>query len=388
MNAILHAVQTLASFALVLGVLVSIHELGHYFAARWCGIGVEAFSIGFGPALKSWTDRRGTVWKISMLPLGGYVKMHGMSPTARADAAEAGEQYRAEEAFAEKHVGKRAFVAFAGPLANFLLTIVLYTGLLMAVGRQVPLPVVGDVQPGSAAARAGLLAGDRITAVDGEAIDKFTSLQRIISAAPGRDIKISVVRGAQSLVLPVHVTADASSGTPRGKLGVISGQNAFEHLGPGEAAVEGVTQTWAIGSQIVYNITQLVTGRQSAEALGGVISIADLSGKMARQGSARADLLHRHPVGQSGPGEPAAHPGAGWGTFNVLRGRSGARPAGRATGAGIWLPSRHRADRLRVRLCLVERPGARGRVALGDAPPGVAIRRSGYQASVRQAAPW
>ncbi len=285
MNAILHAAQTLASFALVLGVLVSIHELGHYFAARWCGIGVEAFSLGFGPALKSWTDRRGTVWKISLLPLGGYVKMHGMSPTARADAADAGEQYRAEEAFAEKHVGKRAFVAFAGPLANFLLTIVLYTGLLMAVGRQVPLPVVGDVQPGSAASRAGLLVGDRITAVDGVSIDKFTSLQRIISTSPGRDIRVSIVRGTQNLVLPVHVTADAASGTPRGKLGVISGQNAFERMGPGEAAIEGVTQTWAIGSQIVSNIAQLITGRQSADALGGVISIADLSGKMARQGS-------------------------------------------------------------------------------------------------------
>ena len=284
MNAILHTAQTLASFALVLGVLVSIHELGHYFAARWCGIGVEAFSLGFGPALKSWTDRRGTVWKISMLPLGGYVKMHGMSPTAQADAAESGEQYRAQEAFAEKHVGKRAFVAFAGPLANFLLTIVLFAGLLMVVGRQVPLPVVGDVQEGSAAAKAGLLVGDRITAVDGTAIDKFTSLQRIIAAAPGRDIKVSVVRGTQTLVLPVHVGADGPAGAPHGKLGVISGQAAFERVGPGQALIGGVTQTWGIGSQIVTNIAALVTGKQSADSLGGVISIADLSGKMARQG--------------------------------------------------------------------------------------------------------
>ena len=284
MNALLHAAQTLASFALVLGVLVSIHELGHYLAARWCGIGVEAFSLGFGPALKSWTDRRGTVWKLSVLPLGGYVKMHGMSPTARDDAAEAGEEYRAQEAFAEKHVGKRAFVAFAGPLANFLLTIVLYTGLFMAVGRQVPLPVVGDVQADSAAARAGLQVGDRITAVDGAAIDRFTSLQHIIAADADRDIKVSVVRGTQRLVLPVHVASDGGAGAPHGKLGVISGQAAFERMGPGEAVVEGVTQTWTIGSQIVTNIAALITGRQGPEALGGVISIADLSGKMARQG--------------------------------------------------------------------------------------------------------
>ena len=285
MHAVLHFAQTLASFALVLGVLVSIHELGHYFAARWCGIGVEAFSLGFGPALKSWTDSRGTVWKISALPLGGYVKMHGMSPTARADAAAAGEQYRAQEAFAEKHVGKRAFVAFAGPLANFLLTIVLFTGLLMAVGRQVPLPVVGDVQANSAAAHAGVLVGDRITAVDGVRIEKFTTLQHVISASAGKDIKLSVTRGAQTIVLPVHVDSDGAAGSAHGKLGVISGQAAFERLGPGEAVIEGVTQTWTIGSQIVANIAALITGKQSTEALGGVISIAHLSGQMARQGS-------------------------------------------------------------------------------------------------------
>jgi regulator of sigma E protease len=284
MNAIIHAVQTLASFALVLGVLVSIHELGHYVAARWCGIGVEAFSLGFGPALKSWTDRRGTVWKLSLLPLGGYVKMHGMSPTSRADAAESGEQYRAEEAFAEKHVGKRAFVAFAGPLANFLLAVVLYVGLLMAVGRQVPLPVVGDISPHSAAERAGLKVGDEITAVDGVRIDRFTSLQRIISADADRDIKLSVARGGQTLVLPVHVTAEPAPGGAKGKLGVVSGKAVTEPVGPLDATVEGVQQTWAVGSQILAGLFALITGRQSADGLGGVITIADISGRMARQG--------------------------------------------------------------------------------------------------------
>ncbi len=285
MNVILNAVQTLASFALVLGVLVSIHEMGHYLAARWCGIGVEAFSLGFGPALKSWTDRRGTVWKISMLPLGGYVKMHGMSPTARADAAAADEQYRAEEAFAEKHVGKRAFVAFAGPLANFLLAVVLYIGVLMAVGRQVALPVVGDVLADSAASHAGLRPGDQITAVDGVAIDRFTALQHIISAAPGRDIKLSVSRGTKSLVLPVHVASESAGGQARGKLGVISGRAIYEPVGPIDATVEGASQTWAVGSQILGGLVALVTGRQGADGLGGVITIADFSGKMARQGA-------------------------------------------------------------------------------------------------------
>ena len=126
MDHILHLAQILASFAFVLGILVSIHEMGHYLAARACHITVEAFSLGFGPSLKTWVDKRGTEWKISVLPLGGYVKMYGMSPDARADAAAAGEEFRPLEAYSEKPVWQRAIVAAAGPVANFALAVVLF----------------------------------------------------------------------------------------------------------------------------------------------------------------------------------------------------------------------------------------------------------------------
>ena len=232
MNSIFHLAQTLVSFALVLGILVSIHELGHYFAARWCGIGVEAFSLGFGPALKSWTDKRGTVWKISALPLGGYVKMHGMSPNSRAEAEAAGEPYRSEEAYAEKHVGRRAIVAAAGPFANFLLAIFLFTALLMTVGRQVPLPEIGQVAPGSSAAQAGLQVGDVITAVDGAPVATFIQLRDLIVLDGGKDVKLSVTRGTTPMTVPVHVQSVSGAAGTVGRLGVISGKNRFEAVGP------------------------------------------------------------------------------------------------------------------------------------------------------------
>jgi regulator of sigma E protease len=286
MAQILHMVQTLASFALVLGILVSIHELGHYFAARWCGIGVEAFSLGFGPALKSWTDRRGTVWKICLLPLGGYVKMYGMSPTAREEAAEAGEPFRAEEAYAEKHVGRRALVAFAGPLANFLLAIVLYSALLFTVGRQVPLPVVGQVMEHSAAADAGLLPGDRITAVDGKAVSQFAELRDIIAADPGRDVKLSVTRGSARLVLQAHIQAVGGAGAAVGRLGVISGKSNFESVGFLGAIAGGATETWELLRQTIMGLVNIVVSGQGADELGGPIMIAHLSGQVAQLGLA------------------------------------------------------------------------------------------------------
>jgi regulator of sigma E protease len=281
---VLPLAQTLASFGLVLGILVSIHELGHYLAARWCGIGVEAFSLGFGPALKSWVDKRGTVWKISALPLGGYVKMYGMSPTARQDAAEAGEEFRALEAYSEKHVGKRAIVAFAGPLANFLLAIFLFSALLMTIGRQVPLPTVGQVVENSAAAAAGLKVGDDITAVDGMKVTRFTELRDIIAADPDRDVTLSVTRGTTPLTLKVHVaTATGATGTV-GRLGVVSGKSIYEKVGPLAALEGGVTQTWDLLRQTLIGLVNIVTSGQGADELGGPIMIAHMSGQVAQLG--------------------------------------------------------------------------------------------------------
>jgi regulator of sigma E protease len=284
MNGLVHLAQTLLSFGLVLGILVSIHELGHYFAARACRIGIEAFSLGFGPSLKSWVDSRGTVWKLSVLPLGGYVKMYGMSPTARQDAIEAGEAFRPQDAYSEKPVGQRAFVAFAGPLANFLLAIVIFTVLLGTVGRQVPLPVIGQVMGNSAASQAGLQVGDTITAVDGVAVSKFVTLRDIIAADPGHDVKLSVTRGDAKLVLPVHIQAVTGAAGTVGRLGVISGKSVYEQVGPVDALVGGLTETWDLLRQTIMGLVNIVTSGQGADELGGPIMIAHLSGQVAQLG--------------------------------------------------------------------------------------------------------
>src|ERR1700722_11948984 len=152
--------RTVAAFVVVLGVLVFFHELGHYLAARWRGVYVEAFSIGFGQSIASWRDRLGTQWRISWLPLGGYVKMHGQeSPEEVSEEVRA--SWKPGRTFHEKSVLSRAIIVAAGPLANFLLAMVLFAGLFMVVGRPVTSPVIGEVLPNGAAAHAGLLANDR-----------------------------------------------------------------------------------------------------------------------------------------------------------------------------------------------------------------------------------
>jgi regulator of sigma E protease len=286
MHQIAHFAQTLASFALVLGVLVSIHELGHYLAARWCRVYVEAFSIGFGPALKSWTDRGGTVWKISALPIGGYVKMYGMSPHARQDAAEAGEVYRPDDAYCEKSVAQRSVIAAAGPIANFLLAMVLYAVLLGTIGRQIPLPVVIQFQPGCGAAQAGLHVGDEVKLVDGVAVHTFEDLRRIVAASPNRDLNLVVHRGTADVPVKVHILPVSSWPGAPGKLGVISTTAVTQPVGPVAAVVGGVTETWDLMKQTVHGLWMLITSGAGADDLGGPIMIAHLSGRFVQLGLA------------------------------------------------------------------------------------------------------
>ncbi len=201
---------TVGPFLLVLGVLIFIHELGHYLAARSVGVHVEVFSIGFGRAIAGWTGRDGTYWKVGWIPLGGFVKLHGQeSPEDRAAAeAEARENglpppvWRDGQTFAEKSVGRRAWVVAAGPLANFLLAAVLLAGLYMTAGRPTPAAVVTVVQEGSAAARAGIALGDRIVAIDGRSISRFEEVQGIVRLRPGQALSLEIERGGERIRLP------------------------------------------------------------------------------------------------------------------------------------------------------------------------------------------
>src|SRR6185437_15771861 len=171
--------RTAVAFVVVLGVLVFVHELGHYLAARWRGVYVETFSIGFGRAFATWRDRVGTEWKLAWLPLGGYVKLHGQERPEEA-TPEMRAAWQAGRTFHDKSVLSRAIVVAAGPVANFLLAMVLFAVLFATAGRPVAMPVVGEVIAGGAAQHAGMETGDRITAIDGKPIASFEDIQRVV----------------------------------------------------------------------------------------------------------------------------------------------------------------------------------------------------------------
>lgn len=224
-SALLHVIPELArtviAFVVVLGILVFVHESGHYLAARWRGVHVEIFSIGFGRALTSWVDRVGTVWKIGWIPLGGYVKLHGQERPQDVPA-ELRARWMPGRTFQEKSVASRAIVVAAGPVANFILAMVLFAGLFAVAGRPVTLPVVNAVMPGSAAAVAGLQPQDHIETINGTPITTFEDLQRIIENHPDAAMQLQIRRGNRNLTLPVMTGAREAEGRKIGLLGAAS----------------------------------------------------------------------------------------------------------------------------------------------------------------------
>ncbi len=285
MAGLIHTLHTLVSFVVVLGILVFIHELGHYIAARLNRIHVEAFSIGFGPTLLSWTDGHETVWKICALPLGGFVKMHGMAVNVADENAIDISSNRPGQAYFEKSVLARAIVAAAGPLANFILAAVLFSALNAVVGQQVPLSVVGDISPGSAAAIAGLHPGDAIRAVDGQRTLEFEDLRRIVAASPGKTLSFAVHRGNQDLTIPVKIQP-APEDAAMGRLGVKSGEAATVRMGLISAIANGFAETWLVLWQTLLGLVHIITTGHGVNELGGPIAIASLSGKVAELGIA------------------------------------------------------------------------------------------------------
>jgi regulator of sigma E protease len=283
--------QSTLAFLVVLGVLVFVHELGHYLAARMVRVHVEVFSIGFGPAIATWRDRVGTVWKLAWLPLGGYVKLHGherpevVTPAEpREQGAVATSQWIPGRVFHEKSVGARAIVVAAGPIANFLLAMVLFALLFATAGRPLILPVAGDVLPGSAAARAGIQADDRIVSISGTPIASFEDIQHIITAHPAETLPITIARGGQTLELNVLTDAHESGGRKVGMLGIRGGRVAYQRLTLPEALIGGVTQTWQVTADTVVGVGQMISGRRGTEDIGGPLRIAQLSGQVAQQG--------------------------------------------------------------------------------------------------------
>jgi regulator of sigma E protease len=274
--------RTAVAFVVVLGVLVFVHEFGHYFAARLCRVHVEVFSIGFGRAIATWTDRVGTVWKLAWLPLGGYVKLHGLE-RAQDASAETQAGWLTGRTFHDKHVGARAIVVAAGPAANFVLAVVLFTGLFLVAGRPVTLPVVSQILADSPAAHAGLQVSDEITAIDGSPTHSFEDIQRIVSVHPAETLSLTIRRGDATLTLPVTTAAREADGSRIGMLG-IGGKVDYRPVGVAGALLGGVQQTWDVTRETVVGVAQMISGKRGTDDLGGPLRIAQLSGQVAEMG--------------------------------------------------------------------------------------------------------
>lgn len=278
--------RTLVAFAVVLGVLVFIHEMGHYLAARWRGVHADAFAIGFGRPILRWTDRRGTEWRLGWLPLGGYVKLHGQEQPGDVTPEERA-RWRQGETFHEKGVGSRAIVVAAGPIANFLLAILLFAGLYATLGRPMGTTSIGQVVAESAAAKAGLRAGDEILALDGQRVSRFEQVQRHIQPRAGQPVDLRIARDGVEVNLRVTPESRTQpNGENVGVLGIQGGAVRFERLDPVTALAAGASQTADITWQTLVGIGEMLVGERSAKELGGPIRIAEISGEAASLGVA------------------------------------------------------------------------------------------------------
>ena len=283
-------------FLFVLTIVVFFHELGHFLMARLCGIKVLVFSIGFGPEIAGFNDRYGTRWKISAVPLGGYVKFFGDDNAASVpDQAAAASMSSADrkDSFMFQPVPSRAAVVAAGPIANFVLAIAIFAAIFMTVGKQTTSARVDTVQPASAAEAAGFKPGDLVTAINGEKIESFSDMQRIVSISANETLSIDVDRGGAPVTLkavPQLKELKDNFGNVH-RLGVLGisrsmspGDIKTEKAGPLRAIVMGAQETWFVVDRTLAYIGGVFVGREAADQLGGPIRIAQVSGQVATAG--------------------------------------------------------------------------------------------------------
>jgi regulator of sigma E protease len=295
---LLHALESdlvhyLVPFLFVLSLVVFFHELGHFLVARWCGVKILAFSIGFGPELLGFYDRYGTRWRIAAIPLGGYVRFLGdenaasvpnMSHLSEMDASER------RQSLVYQPVLKRAAIVAAGPFANFLLAVVIFAGFFMTYGMQTMSARVDAVQPGSAAATAGFKPGDLVLAIDGQKISDFSDMQRIVADSAGKTLDVTVKRGASQVELKatpqLQQNKDVFGNVERiGLLGIkhspTPGELKYQPVSPPRAVWMGIHETWHVVDQTLSYVGGVILGNKPANQLSGPIGIARIVGQAA-----------------------------------------------------------------------------------------------------------
>ena len=284
--------STILSFILIIGPLVFIHELGHFLVARWFGVKVETFSIGFGREIAGWTDRLGTRWKIAWLPLGGYVRFVGDMNGASMEDAQWRNLPPEERAqiFHAKPLGQRALIVLAGPLANLIAAVLILAGFAYAYGEPHRPPVIASVMQNSPAARAGLAPGDRITEINGRNISNFQEIYPLVQDRPGMQLTVTYVREGREataeMTPDIVVSKDRFGNEYRlGRIGLVPvAEEMVQDLSPAQSLISGVARTGAIIDRMATGIGQVITGRRSVAELGGPIKIAKVSGEAAELG--------------------------------------------------------------------------------------------------------
>ena len=274
---------SIIAFLAVLTPVVFFHELGHYWAARRSGVVVEVFSVGFGPELFGINDKHGTRWKFSAIPLGGYVKMAG---DADATSAPTTDGASVKGSFQSASLKAKAFIVAMGPIANFILGIVIIAGVYIGFGKITVSTVVGDVQSGSAAEVAGLQIGDEILAVNGSRVHDFSTLKTYVFESPGRPLLLTIDRGGREMTLDIipDTVEDKCLMASYGRMGVVSMPGELRSMGPFEAVTTASVDSFAMSLAMLRGIGRLASGNANKGEIGGPIKIAEISGRVATQG--------------------------------------------------------------------------------------------------------
>ncbi len=279
--------QNLLSFIAIISIIVFIHEFGHFFVARLCKVKVEIFSIGFGKEIFGFFDKKGTRWKFCLIPMGGYVKMFGDKSAASNpdfDKVQNFSEQEKRQSFIFKNVYQKIAIVGAGPLANFILAIFLFTGLYYFNGAHKALPIIDEILQESAAFESGLKISDRITAINGKKIEEFADIQEIIALNPEKELKFNILRADNKKIISVTPKLIERKNlfgetTKIGMLGISSNSVKHYEYNILESFIQANKTTYKSSVSILNAIGLLITGQRNLKELGGPIKIAKYSGK-------------------------------------------------------------------------------------------------------------
>lgn len=293
MEWLINAVYYVVPFVVVLGILVFVHELGHFAVARMCGVKVDVFSIGFGKELWGRRDKQGTYWKIAAVPLGGYCQFLGDDDASSAGDGKASELSEEEKKFTFQYQSpaKKLVIALAGPVSNYLFAILIFAGIFFFLGKINFPPVIGEVFENSAAAKAGIVANDRILTINGNKIDSFDDIRKEVDLTVGNEVVVELLRDGREIRLQfplIEMEVPEANGemTKRPMLGVKSVnviELDHEKLSLPQSLKEAFMEAWNVTEATLRGVGQMITGKRSGEEIGGVIRIAEMSGDISKQ---------------------------------------------------------------------------------------------------------